>query len=141
MSQILQSPETPQNLANQGIAKPFNKRSEIDLQFGDDDRKTIYAFVEDNKPVICIAKNLRTWAEDEMLLTPENFAKRVAGILSHETIHIVLDKVIDCKTSTALDSLFGIIVLNDDSVHGLWGLDEEMQAYAEMHHLAGVIDA
>lgn len=60
------------------------------------------------------------WSTDEMCMPPERFARRVAGILSHESLHVILDKIFDddFKTSLQLDNFFAQVYPEDDSTHG-----------------------
>lgn len=91
-----------------------------------------YAFVRYGVPCINLAKNLKAWGYDEMKMGPERFARKVAGIISHESLHVVLDQLLNDRfdTSSRLDFFFGKVYSDDDSVHGLWDLNEVLRVYA-----------
>jgi hypothetical protein len=78
-------------------------------------------FTQHGDNTIYLARDSVSWQKALIELSEDEYMRLVAGTISHEFLHLVLD-TIPGRASDKLDKICTMQGLNEDAPHGLYGL-------------------
>lgn len=95
----------------------------VNLQLATYSNKQVYAYVSSKNPdTVNIVKRSRAWEDDFNSLNSLAFMERTVSVIVHESLHVVIGRITDFKTSVRLDRIHGKVYDKDRCSHGLYGL-------------------
>lgn len=109
---------------HQDCAKTVSSNPQILNKIKFDKHRTIKAMAyvyHGGDGTIYLWNNLKTWAKYEMTQDPIDV---MTSTLSHESLHIVMDRIGECKASLKLDDKFGKGDEHKAEYHGLCKFDK-----------------